>query len=211
MPCHGKAAGFRTHDGPLDARLPTAFGNGFRKQHNRPNHFVIMLNIVDKVEFVLGKVLRSRHTNSPSARVSRRTTASPRRQPLGLFRSIVSTQRGKTEGVRTIIYYKNRAYCRGEMRKMTAMTQEEDGMATPPRRPRSARADAPTPRREEPTPRKKAGRPKGPPSTIVNLRLPLELLARLDRYIDRSGEPHRAQGPSRDDCPPGIRALFRDA
>ena len=34
-------------------------------------------------------------------------------------------------------------------------------------------------------PRKKAGRPKGPPSTIINLRLPLTLLARLDRYIDR--------------------------
>jgi len=26
---------------------------------------------------------------------------------------------------------------------------------------------------------------KGPPSTIVNLRLPVELVARLDRYIDR--------------------------
>ena len=76
--CCGKTAGFRTHDGPLHARLPTAFGHGFRKQHNRPNHFVIMLNIVDKVEFVLGKVLRSRHTNPPSARVSRRITASPR-------------------------------------------------------------------------------------------------------------------------------------
>ena len=58
-------------------------------------------------------------------------------------------------------------------------------MATPRRRPRSPHAGPPTPRREEPTPRKKAGRPKGPPSTIVNLRLPLELLARLDRYIDR--------------------------
>ena len=68
---------------------------------------------------------------------------------------------------------------------MTAIAQEEDDMATPPRRPRTAHAGAPTPRREEPTPRKKAGRPKGPPSTIVNLRLPLELLARLDRYIDR--------------------------
>lgn len=41
---------------------------------------------------------------------------------------------------------------------------------------------APSPRE---TPRKKpAGRPKGPPSTIVNLRLPLDLLARLDRYLD---------------------------
>jgi len=58
-------------------------------------------------------------------------------------------------------------------------------MATPRRRPRSARAGAPTPRHEEPMPRKRAGRPKGPPSTIVNLRLPLDLLARLDRYIDR--------------------------
>ena len=43
----------------------------------------------------------------------------------------------------------------------------------------------PPPPPEEPTPRKKAGRPPGPPSTIVNLRLPLDLLARLDRYIDR--------------------------
>lgn len=65
------------------------------------------------------------------------------------------------------------------------MTEEEDSMATPRRRPRSPHADTLTPRREESTPRKKAGRPKGPPSTIVNLRLPLELLARLDRYIDR--------------------------
>lgn len=68
---------------------------------------------------------------------------------------------------------------------MTAIAPEEYDMATPPRRPRSTRAGAPTPRREEPTPRKKAGRPKGPPSPIVNLRLPLTLLARLDRYIDR--------------------------
>ena len=57
-------------------------------------------------------------------------------------------------------------------------------MATPPRRSRTARAEA-APPSEEPMPRKKAGRPPGPPSTIVNLRLPLDLLARLDRYIDR--------------------------
>jgi hypothetical protein len=63
--------------------------------------------------------------------------------------------------------------------------QEEEGMATPPRRPRTTRAGAATPPHEESTLQKKAGRPKGPPSTIVNLRLPLELLARLDRYIDR--------------------------
>jgi hypothetical protein len=28
------------------------------------------------------------------------------------------------------------------------------------------------------------GRPKGPESTVVNIRIPLDLLARLDRYID---------------------------
>ena len=58
-------------------------------------------------------------------------------------------------------------------------------MATPRRRLRSPHAGTPTARREEPTPRKKAGRPKGPPSTIVNLRLPLELLTRLERYSER--------------------------
>ena len=58
-------------------------------------------------------------------------------------------------------------------------------MATHARRPRTAPAGVTTSQHEEPPLRKKAGRPKGPPSTIVNLRLPLELLARLDRYIDR--------------------------
>jgi len=29
------------------------------------------------------------------------------------------------------------------------------------------------------------GRPKGEASTIVNIRVPLSLLARLDRYVDR--------------------------
>ena len=35
------------------------------------------------------------------------------------------------------------------------------------------------------TPQKKAGRPPGPPSTIVNLRIPVDLVAQLDRYIDQ--------------------------
>ena len=33
--------------------------------------------------------------------------------------------------------------------------------------------------------RKKPGARKGRPSTIVNLRIPVDLLAQLDRYIDR--------------------------
>ena len=32
---------------------------------------------------------------------------------------------------------------------------------------------------------KPVGRPKGDPSTIINVRLPLALLAQLDRYLDR--------------------------
>jgi hypothetical protein len=51
----------------------------------------------------------------------------------------------------------------------TRQTQEESGQ--------QPRSDTP--------PQKKAGRPQGAPSTIVNLRIPLDLLAQLDRYIDR--------------------------
>jgi hypothetical protein len=57
-------------------------------------------------------------------------------------------------------------------------------MATYPRRSRATRASATTLHHEETTPRKKAGRPKGPPSTVINLRIPVALVARLDRYID---------------------------
>jgi hypothetical protein len=39
--------------------------------------------------------------------------------------------------------------------------------------------------RSDTTPQKKAGRPTGAPSTMVNLRIPLDLLAQLDRDIDR--------------------------
>jgi hypothetical protein len=35
------------------------------------------------------------------------------------------------------------------------------------------------------TAKKPGGRPKGAPSTIVNVRLPLTLVAQLDRYLDR--------------------------
>jgi hypothetical protein len=38
---------------------------------------------------------------------------------------------------------------------------------------------------QDPASKKPVGRPKGEPSTIVNVRLPLVLLARLDRYLDR--------------------------
>jgi hypothetical protein len=52
---------------------------------------------------------------------------------------------------------------------------------------RSRRSLAGTQRRsaEDDTPKKAVGRPKGLPSTIVNVRIPLPLLAQLDRYLDR--------------------------
>ena len=73
-PLHDKAAGFVAHAGPLDPGLAAAFGNGFREQDNGANDFVIVLNVVDELELVLRKVLRSRHAHSPSHGVGRRTT-----------------------------------------------------------------------------------------------------------------------------------------
>jgi hypothetical protein len=58
-------------------------------------------------------------------------------------------------------------------------------MPTAPRHPRDAQEGRKRPSRAATTPQKKAGRPKGAPSTIVNLRIPVGLLARLDRYIDQ--------------------------
>ena len=58
-------------------------------------------------------------------------------------------------------------------------------MTAAPRHPRPAQKGSGQQSRTDNTPQKKAGRPKGAPSTIVNLRLPLDLLAQLDRYIDR--------------------------
>ena len=57
-------------------------------------------------------------------------------------------------------------------------------MAAAPRHTRQAHGGRGQQSRPDPIPQKKAGRPKGPPSTIVNLRIPLDLLAQLDRYID---------------------------
>ena len=42
-----------------------------------------------------------------------------------------------------------------------------------------------TPLGQNTAPKKPVGRPKGEPSTLVNVRLPLALLARLDRSLDR--------------------------
>jgi hypothetical protein len=58
-------------------------------------------------------------------------------------------------------------------------------MTAAPRHPRQAKAGRGPQSTPAKPPPKKAGRPKGAPSTIVNLRIPLDLLAQLDRYIDQ--------------------------
>jgi hypothetical protein len=58
-------------------------------------------------------------------------------------------------------------------------------MAAAPRHTRPAQGGSGQQARPDDIPQKKAGRPKGPPSTIVNLRIPLDLLVQLDRSIDR--------------------------
>jgi len=58
-------------------------------------------------------------------------------------------------------------------------------MPAAPRHPRHVQQGRKPPSSTDTTPQKKAGRPKGVPSTIVNLRIPMDLLAQLDRYIDQ--------------------------
>jgi hypothetical protein len=58
-------------------------------------------------------------------------------------------------------------------------------MTAAPRHPRQAKEGSGSQCKTDSPPQKKAGRPQGAPSTIVNLRIPLDLLAQLDRYIDQ--------------------------
>jgi len=52
-------------------------------------------------------------------------------------------------------------------------------------RPGGRRPGGQRPSGQEPTAKKSVGRPKGEASTIVNVRLPLTLVAQMDRYLDR--------------------------
>src|SRR5213596_774907 len=62
---------------------------------------------------------------------------------------------------------------------------ETSTMTAAPRHTRQAQEGSRQQSRTDHTPQQKAGRPRGAPSTIVNLRIPVDLLAELDRYIDR--------------------------
>jgi hypothetical protein len=64
-------------------------------------------------------------------------------------------------------------------------TREIYPMMAEPRRPKQAQAQSRPQASPARAPQKAGGRPKGPPSTILNLRIPLDLLARRDRYLDQ--------------------------
>jgi hypothetical protein len=58
-------------------------------------------------------------------------------------------------------------------------------MTTKPRRPMGGLPGPAQPSGDTSTAKRPAGRPTGVPSTIVNVRLPLPLVAELDRYLAR--------------------------
>ena len=58
-------------------------------------------------------------------------------------------------------------------------------MTVKPRRPMDGRPEPRQQAGDVARAKKPAGRPQGEPSTIVNVRLPLTLVAELDRYLDR--------------------------
>ena len=58
-------------------------------------------------------------------------------------------------------------------------------MTVKPRRPMGGRPGPQRQAGDQATAKKPAGRPKGESSTLVNIRLPLTLVAELDRYLDR--------------------------
>jgi hypothetical protein len=62
---------------------------------------------------------------------------------------------------------------------------ETPQMTVKPRRPMGGLPDTQQQAEDKATAKKSVGRPKSEPSTIVNVRLPLTLVAQLDRYLDR--------------------------
>ena len=58
-------------------------------------------------------------------------------------------------------------------------------MTVKPRRPMGGRPGPQQSAGDLVTAKQPVGRPQGEPSTIVNVRLPLPLVAELDRYLDR--------------------------
>ena len=74
---------------------------------------------------------------------------------------------------------------------MQGSHRERQQMPAKPRRPVGGLPGPAQPSGDPATAKKPVGRPKGAPSTIVNVRLPLTLVAALDRYLD---QPERQTG-----------------
>jgi hypothetical protein len=96
----------------------------------------------------------------------------------------LSSQRGST-ALSQSFYYSNYFASSQRLADTQPPYTEAYPMTTPPRHTRHIRAGSAQQSRADHTPQTKAGRPQGAPSTIGNLRIPVDLLAQLDRYIDR--------------------------
>src|SRR5262245_24536126 len=104
---HDEPPGFLPDHRALDSGLPTACSNGFGKEHNGANDFVVVLNGVNALEFILCKVLCRRHTCSPSpGRETLRLLASVSTRPvsdlLPLYKMLCTGRMGVIMG-RTIV------------------------------------------------------------------------------------------------------------
>jgi hypothetical protein len=84
-------AGFVPDRGPLQASLATAFRNGFGKEHNRANDFIVVLNGIDELQLILREVLCSRHACPPAlaSEVSRFLSGRDTQQETNLCRCVL--------------------------------------------------------------------------------------------------------------------------
>src|SRR5262245_13023521 len=84
-------AGFVPDRGPLQAGLATAFGNGFSKEDNRPDNFVVVLHGVDALQLIRREVFCSRHASppAPDSEASRFLSWSDTQQETALCRCVL--------------------------------------------------------------------------------------------------------------------------
>jgi hypothetical protein len=87
---HDESPGFLPDHRPLYPGLPTAFGNRFGKEDNGTNDFVVVLNGVNELEFILRKVLCRRHARPLHQRAT--SCASSRTSARGMPRTSATVE-----------------------------------------------------------------------------------------------------------------------
>src|SRR5262249_62353984 len=98
-----------------------------------------------------------------------------------------SCTRARCKARSVTIFYHNNNLC-GIIGKIT-LSEEEKRMPPAKRRVVAVQPQEAPPVQATPAPQRRVGRPPGEASTIVNIRLPLSLVAQLDHYLDRLAGP----------------------